>query len=135
MAKKNHRQRSSHEAEPDSFPWLMMSAEMAQRKGNQVLPFCSRQTLLAGVPSDSSCSRTLPQIEQISMSYAVGCSVEVMPCAQFACLKYPISPLLYQRGLYIFHKVNKYASRGEYFHGYRSFSCNRMVYKTQLAES
>lgn len=38
--------------------WLPMLAKHRER--SRMLPLCSRQTLLAGLPSDSSCTRTPP---------------------------------------------------------------------------
>lgn len=49
------------------------------------------------------------------LSHTGGCNVKAIPRPQSAYFKYPISSLLCQGGLYIFHKVSKYAFREKIF--------------------
>lgn len=39
--------------------------------------------------------------------------IKVIPWTQSACFKHPISPLVWQGGLYIFHEASNYASGGK----------------------
>lgn len=101
--------------------WLPMLAKHRER--SRMLPLCSRQTLLAGLPSDSSRTRTPPGPKSFLvwfylfffLSHTGGCNVKAIPRPQSAYSKHPISSLLCQGGLYIFHKVSKYAFRENIF--------------------
>lgn len=88
--------------------WCLPSAEKEKLGAPPLL----QANLAAGLPSDKSCARTPPEPERaFFLSHTVGCNVKVIPWAQSAYFKHPISPLLCQGGLYIFHEVSKYAFR------------------------
>lgn len=102
--------------------WLPMLAKHRER--SRMHPLFSRKTWLAGLPSDMSCTRTPPGPKSFLvwvalgfffLSHTVGCNVKAIPRAQSAYFKHPISSLPCQGGLYIFHKVSKYAFREKIF--------------------
>lgn len=121
--------------------WLPMLAKHRER--SRMLPLCSRQTLLAGLPSDSSCARTPPGPKSFLVWFYFFFFCPTLGAAMWKL--YPGLNLLTSNIQYphffaredytFFTKWASMLSEKKYFHGYRSFSCRRIAYATQLAQS